>query len=87
MLLVLVLLLVHSSSGFLLTVASPGQVLVAPGAPVTLLCAVDEDYEWCRWFHPSNRFCDFEWKRSQNNITMQECHMKLKVSVCCTLEF
>merc|ERR1712226_1082398 len=25
------------------------------------------------WHSPSNKMCDFEWKRHHNNITMQDC--------------
>jgi len=75
-----VLLLLHFSSGFLITEAEPGLVRVAPGAIVTLFCAVDDDYEWCKFYHPSGQFCDFEWKRSAGNITMQECALHDRVS-------
>ena len=52
---------------------------MAPGDKVTLFCAVDDDYEWCKFYHPSGEFCDFEWKRSENNITMQECGLHERV--------
>ena len=68
-----VLLFLHFSSGFLITEAEPGLVRVAPGATVTLFCAVDDDYEWCKFYHPSGQFCDFEWKRSIWNVTQTEC--------------
>ena len=76
-----VLLLLHFSSGFLITEAEPGLVRVAPGATVTLFCAVDDDYEWCKFYHPSGQFCDFEWKRSAGNITMQECALHERVRI------
>ena len=75
------LLLATSSSGFLITEAEPGLVLVSPGQKVTLFCAVDDDYEWCKFYHPDGRFCDFEWKRRKGNITMQECQLAGKVRV------
>merc|ERR1712141_580891 len=25
------------------------------------------------WHSPSNKMCDFEWKRHHDNITMQDC--------------
>jgi len=53
--------------------AEPGLLVVAPGETVTLMCRVDDHYEWCKWHHPGGEFCDFEWKRKQDNITMQEC--------------
>jgi len=34
---------------------------------------VDDHYEYCKWHSPTDSMCDFEWKRSQDNITMQEC--------------
>ena len=74
------LLLASSSSAFLITEAEPGLVLVSPGEKVTLFCAVDDDYEWCKFYHPSGEFCDFEWKRSEGNITMQECGLGDRVA-------
>jgi len=74
------LLMVKSSRSFLITKAEPGRVVVAPGDKVTLFCAVDDDYEWCKWYNPAGDFCDFEWKRSEGNITMQECGMFEKLS-------
>ena len=65
--------------GFLITQATPGKVFVAPGQKVSLLCAVDDDYEWCKFYHPDGRFCDFEWKRRKGNITTQDCQLKGKV--------
>eukprot|EP00092_Neocalanus_flemingeri_P035166 GFUD01038270.1.p1 GENE.GFUD01038270.1~~GFUD01038270.1.p1 ORF type:complete len:309 (-),score=87.92 GFUD01038270.1:31-957(-) len=76
----LVFLLLHCSSGFLITEAEPGVIRVSPGDTVTLFCAVDDDYEWCKFYHPSGRFCDFEWKRSESNITMQTCGLSDRVS-------
>jgi len=61
----------QSGQGFLITKAEPGVVVVSPGESVTLFCAVDDHYEWCKWFHPGGQFCDFEWKRNEDNITMQ----------------
>ena len=65
--------------GFLITSSRPGQVTVAPGEEVTLFCAVDDDYEWCKFYHPGGQFCDFEWKRRKGNITMQECQLAGRV--------
>merc|ERR1719187_554905 len=73
MMLLTILVMIPCIQGFLITRAEPGILVVAPGEKVTLSCAVDDHYEWCKWFHPGGQFCDFEWKRSQNNITMQEC--------------
>jgi len=77
---VVALLMVKSSSAFMITKVEPGRVVVAPGDKVTLFCAVDDDYEWCKWYNPTGDFCDFEWKRSEGNITMQECGMFEKLS-------
>ena len=63
-----------------MTKAEPGVVVVSPGERVTLFCAVDDHYEWCKWFHPGGQFCDFEWKRSEGNITMQDCALHEKLS-------
>merc|ERR1711915_286045 len=71
--------LLTTSYGFLITQATPGKVGVAPGQKVSLLCAVDDDYEWCKFYHPDGRFCDFEWKRRKGNITTQDCQLKGKV--------
>lgn len=76
----MMLLLVKASQGFLITKAEPGVVVVSPGEMVTLSCAVDDHYEWCKWYHPGGEFCDFEWKRSEGNITMQECALHHKLS-------
>jgi len=73
------LLLAYRSHAFLITKAEPGVVVVAPGDQVTLFCAVDDHYEWCKFYHPSGEFCDFEWKRSASNITMQECGLADRV--------
>eukprot|EP00092_Neocalanus_flemingeri_P056015 GFUD01066340.1.p1 GENE.GFUD01066340.1~~GFUD01066340.1.p1 ORF type:complete len:299 (+),score=52.51 GFUD01066340.1:142-1038(+) len=80
MVIALVLLYLHYSSGFLITEAEPGVIRVAPGDTVTLFCAVDDDYEWCKFYHPSGSFCDFEWKRSKGNITRQTCGLSDRVS-------
>ena len=52
------LLLVYGSDAFLITKAEPGVVVVAPGAQVTLFCAVDDHYEWCKFDHPGGGECD-----------------------------
>ena len=67
--------------GFFLTTSRPGKVTVAPGEKVTLFCAVDDDYEWCKFYNPSGQFCDFEWKRRKGNITTQECQLADKVGI------
>ena len=68
------------TKGFLITKAEPAVVFVRPGERVTLFCAVDGRYEWCNWFHPGGEFCTFEWKRSEDNITMQECALHDRIS-------
>ena len=40
-----------------------------------LFCAVDDDYEYCKFISPQQQVCDFEWKRSEGNITMQTCDL------------
>ena len=77
---ILVLLLLDYSSGFSMIDARPGLLVAAPGDRVTLSCTVDDHYEWCKFYHPGGGECDFEWKRSQNNITMQMCDMANRVS-------
>jgi len=67
------LFLLSPCTGFLITDAEPGVLGVAPGERVTLFCAVDDHYEWCKFISPSGQECDFEWKRSEGNITMQQC--------------
>jgi len=74
------LMMTQSGQGFLITKAEPGLVVVSPGDSVTLFCAVDDHYEWCKWFHPGGQFCDFEWKRNEDNITMQECALHDRVA-------
>jgi len=80
MIVTVLLMITQSGQGFLITKAEPGLVVVSPGDSVTLFCAVDDHYEWCKWFHPGGQFCDFEWKRSEDNITMQECALHDRVA-------
>ena len=40
----------------MITEAESGVVVVSPGDRVTLFCAVDDDYEWCKFYHPSGEF-------------------------------
>ena len=84
---ILVLLLLDYSSGFSMIDARPGLLLAAPGDRVTLSCTVDDHYEWCKFYHPGGGECDFEWKRSQNNITMQICDIAYRVSFISFLVF
>jgi len=80
MIVTVLLMMTQSGQGFLMTKAEPGVVVVSPGERVTLFCAVDDHYEWCKWFHPGGQFCDFEWKRSEGNITMQDCALYERIS-------
>ena len=73
----LLLLFLHQSSAFSIISADPSEVLVRPGDTVRMLCVVDEHYEWCKFYHPSQGYCDYEWKRISNNITRQECALNL----------
>jgi len=73
LLLLLSLALLSTASSFLIIDAEPGLVVVEPGQLVNLSCIVDSDYEYCMWHSPNNKMCDFEWKRSEDNITMQDC--------------
>merc|ERR1712038_1679993 len=68
-----ILAILSSASSFLIIDAEPGLVVVQPGDVVRLSCVVDSDYEYCMWHSPTNKMCDFEWKRHHNNITMQDC--------------
>eukprot|EP00092_Neocalanus_flemingeri_P034116 GFUD01037099.1.p1 GENE.GFUD01037099.1~~GFUD01037099.1.p1 ORF type:complete len:298 (-),score=78.20 GFUD01037099.1:15-908(-) len=79
MVIALLLFFLHYSSAFWMTDAEPSVIRVAPGDTVTLFCAVDDDYEWCKFYHPSGSFCDFEWKRSTGNITRQTCGLSDRV--------
>merc|ERR1712212_747253 len=80
MIVTVLLMMTQSGQGFLMTKAQPGVVVVSPGERVTLFCAVYDHYEWCKWFHPDGQFCDFEWKRSEGNITMQDCALYERLS-------
>ena len=67
---------------FFIIKTDPGQIVVKPGDKVTLFCEVDEHYEYCKFTGPQkkpgsqeNVGCKFEWKRSEDNITMQECDL------------
>jgi len=71
--LLLSLALLSTASSFLIIDAEPGLVVVEPGQLVNLSCTTDSDYEYCMWHSPNNKMCDFEWKRSEDNITMQDC--------------
>jgi len=73
LLLLLSLQLLSTVSSFLIIDAEPGLVVVEPGQMVKLSCITDSDYEYCLWHSPAKKTCDFEWKRSEDNITMQEC--------------
>lgn len=72
----LLALSVANVSPFLIIDAEPGIVIKAPGEVVSLFCAVDDDYEYCKFISPDGkRICDFEWKRNEGNITMQQCDL------------
>lgn len=68
----LLLVVVGSTQGFLMTRVDPGFSRVREGQSVDLLCQVDSDYEFCKWTNPQQEICEFEWKRAAGNITMQE---------------
>ena len=71
--LIVLLLLLQQSSAFSIISAEPSERLVRPGDTVRLLCVVDQHY------HPSQAFCDFEWKLIKNNISTQECALADRV--------
>jgi len=71
------LLYLHQASAFSIISAEPSEVLVRPGDTVRLLCKADGHYEWCKIYHPSQDYCDFEWKRLTGNITRQDCAVSL----------
>jgi len=73
LLLLSLLAVTHTASSFLIIDAEPGLVVVEPGQTVRLSCVVDSHYEYCMWHSPADTICDFEWKRSEDNITMQDC--------------
>jgi len=76
--------LISCVSPFLITDAEPGIVVVAPGEKVTLKCEVDDHYEYCKFISPQMKpnssdpmICDLEWKRDQDNITIQYCDFEV----------
>lgn len=73
------LMAVVTSRAFLITKVDPGILVAEPGHTVSLLCAVDDHWEWCRFTSPADTFCDFEWKLSKNNVTMQVCDMATRI--------
>jgi hypothetical protein len=77
--LIVLLLLLQPSSAFSIISAEPSERLVRPGDTVRLLCVVDGHYEWCKFYHPSHAFCDFEWKLIKNKISTQQCALADRV--------
>lgn len=77
--LILLGLCLGSSRAFLMTRVDPGILVAEPGHTVRLLCATDDHWEWCRFTRPDGTFCDFEWKRLQNNVTMQQCDFPTRI--------
>merc|ERR1712108_64315 len=71
-------MLMGTSDGFLMTRVDPGVTTVKPGDSITMLCVVDNSYEYCKWTNPQQQICDFEWKRAVGNITTQSCHGSFK---------
>ena len=74
---VLLVVLQQGFSLFYIKKVDPSLVVVAPGETVSLFCETNGHYEYCKFISPQQKICDFEWKRSEGNITMQECDQSL----------
>merc|ERR1711963_123333 len=66
------LLVSVSVTGFNVEISSD-QLTVIEGDQFYLGCQASSSYEFCRVTSPDGRFCDFEWKRSEWNITLGKC--------------
>lgn len=75
--LVLLVALQQGFSLFYIKKVEPSLVVVSPGEAVSLYCEANDHYEYCKFISPQQKICDFEWKRSEGNITMQECDQTL----------
>ena len=65
-------LAVVSSNAFGLVEVRPEQVSVNEGDSVTLFCAVDTYWEWCKFSH-ADKVCDYEWRKDVWNVTELNC--------------
>lgn len=74
---VLLVVLQQGFSLFYIKKVDPSLVVVTPGETVSLFCEANSHYEYCKFVSPQQKICDFEWKRSEGNITMQECDQSL----------
>jgi len=66
----------ETGDGFSITSYEPasGSAEVQEGWPLELWCNVDDWWEWCTFSHlSSNRYCDFQWKSTPYNVTVNEC--------------
>jgi len=49
-------------------------ISVNQGDQFLISCSADTAYEFCKFVSPTDESCMFEWKRSEWNITKQNCH-------------
>lgn len=70
----LLVALLSSVNGFMISLVQPEFIAVHPGGQFTLKCATDDHYEHCDWSRSSDGAkCNFEWKRSADAVVMQDC--------------
>ena len=60
------------SNAFDIIEVKPEQVSVKEGDSVTLFCATDNYWEWCKFSH-ADKICDYEWKKAEWNVTVLNC--------------
>jgi len=65
-------ILVTMSSSFNLEI-SHDDISVKTGDSFFLSCKADSSYEFCTFRSPNGVWCDYEWKRSEWNVTQGEC--------------
>ena len=60
------------SQAFDLLEVKPEKATVKEGSSVTLFCAVDTYWEWCKFSHVA-KVCDYQWTRAAWNVTTLNC--------------
>jgi len=65
-------ILVTMSTSFNLEI-SHDEISVKTGESFFLSCKADSSYEFCTFRSPNGVWCDYEWKRSEWNLTQGEC--------------
>ena len=63
-----------TSSGFQLIEVEPKSATIPKGDKLRLTCIADGYYEWCKFIH-KDKYCDFEWRKSEWNITVKDCSL------------